>query len=97
MGFDDALREAAQVRFRPIVMTAITTAAGSLPLILSSGAGAETRFSIGVVILSGVLAATLFTIFVVPVAYALLARGTDSPEAVARELEGQLSDTPMQP
>ena len=97
VGFDDALREAAQVRFRPIVMTAITTAAGSLPLILSSGAGAETRFSIGVVILSGVLAATFFTIFVVPVAYALLARGTDSPEAVARELEGQLSDTPMQP
>ncbi len=97
VAFDDALREAAQVRFRPIVMTAITTAAGSLPLILSSGAGAETRFSIGVVILFGVLAATLFTIFVVPVAYALLARGTDSPEAVARELDGQLAETPMQP
>ena len=97
VAFDAALREAAQVRFRPIVMTAVTTAAGSLPLILSSGAGAETRFTIGIVILSGVIAATLFTIFVVPVAYTLLARGTGSPEAVSNELDSKLADTPMQP
>ena len=95
--FDEALMEASRVRFRPIVMTAITTAAGSLPLILSSGAGAETRFAIGVVILFGVLAATLFTVFVVPVAYGLLARRTDSPEAVSRKLESKLAETPMQP
>ena len=97
IAFDAALREAAQVRFRPIVMTAVTTAAGSLPLILSSGAGAETRFTIGIVILSGVIAATLFTIFVVPVAYTLLARGTSSPEAVSNELDAKLADSPMQP
>ena len=97
IAFDAALREAAQVRFRPIVLTAVTTAAGSLPLILSSGAGAETRFTIGIVILSGVIAATLFTIFVVPVAYTLLARGTGSPEAVSNELDSKLADTPMQP
>ncbi len=97
VGFDEALMEASRVRFRPIVMTAITTAAGSLPLILSSGAGAETRFAIGIVILFGVLAATLFTVFVVPVAYSLLARKTDSPEAVARQLESKLAETPMQP
>jgi multidrug efflux pump len=76
--FRDALLEAADVRLRPIVMTGITTAAGSIPLLLSTGAGAETRVVIGTVILSGVLAATLFTLFVVPVAYDLLARRTGS-------------------
>ena len=85
--FREALIEAAEVRFRPIVMTGITTAAGSLPLILSSGAGAETRVVIGTVILSGVLAATLFTLFVVPVAYDLLARRTGSAGDVRRSLE----------
>ncbi len=85
--FRDALLEAADVRLRPIVMTGITTAAGSIPLLLSSGAGAETRAVIGTVILAGVLAATLFTLFVVPVAYDLLARRTGSPGDVRRRLE----------
>ena len=84
--FREALLEAADVRLRPIVMTGITTASGSIPLLLSSGAGAETRTVIGTVILSGVLAATLFTLFVVPVAYDLLARRTGSPGDVKRRL-----------
>ena len=90
--FHDALLEATRVRFRPIVMTGITTAAGSLPLLLSSGAGAETRAVIGTVILYGVLAATLFTLFVVPVAYDLLARHTGSPKAQMRRLEVELGE-----
>ncbi len=84
--FRDALIEAADVRLRPIVMTGITTAAGSIPLLLSTGAGAETRVVIGTVILAGVLSATAFTLFVVPVAYDLLARRTGSPGDVARRL-----------
>ncbi len=87
--FREALLEAADTRLRPIVMTGITTAAGSVPLLLSSGAGAETRVVIGTVILFGVLAATLFTLFVVPVAYDLLARRTGSPGEVARRLEAE--------
>jgi multidrug efflux pump len=87
--FREALLEAADVRLRPIVMTGITTAAGSIPLLLSSGAGTETRIVIGTVILSGVLAATLFTLFVVPVAYDLLARRTGSPGEVKRQLEAE--------
>ena len=87
MEFSKALLEAAQIRLRPIVMTGITTVAGSIPLILSSGAGAETRIAIGVVILFGVLAATFFTLFIVPVAYDLLARNTGSPGDVKRQLE----------
>jgi multidrug efflux pump len=98
--FRDALLEAADVRLRPIVMTGITTAAGSTPLLLSTGAGAETRVVIGTVILSGVLAATLFTLFVVPVAYDLLAKRTGSPGDVARRLareEAQTVDAATEP
>ncbi|MCU7930273.1 MAG: efflux RND transporter permease subunit [Candidatus Thiodiazotropha sp. (ex Codakia rugifera)] len=87
----EALMEAAHVRFRPIVMTGITTAAGSVPLLLSSGAGSETRTVIGTVILAGVIAATLFTLYIVPVAYHLLARHSGSPKQLAYQLERELS------
>ena len=89
--FDAALREAADIRLRPILMTAITTAAGAVPLILSSGAGTETRAVIGTVVLTGVLVATVLTLFVVPVAYQLLARRTGSPGAVRRRLEAEMA------
>ncbi|MBA54848.1 MAG: multidrug transporter AcrB [Pseudomonadales bacterium] len=92
--FKQAIIEATQVRFRPILITGITTAAGSIPLIASSGAGAETRLVIGVVVLAGTLAATLFTLYVVPVAYELLARKTGSPGDVARKLEAQEQQYP---
>lgn len=84
--FDTALFEASMTRLRPIIMTGITTAAGSIPLIFSTGAGSETRLVIGVVILAGVLASTLLTLYIVPVAYSLLARRTGSPQAVRRRL-----------
>jgi multidrug efflux pump len=54
--------------------------------VISSGAGSETRFVIGVVVISGVLVATFLTLFLVPVAYSLLARNTGSPGDVEREL-----------
>ena len=85
--FAEALREASVTRFRPILMTGITTAAGTVPLIIGSGAGAESRAVIGVVVLAGVLASVALTLFVVPVAYNLLARGTGSPGDVRRRLE----------
>ena len=70
-------------------MTGLTTIAGSLPLILASGAGAETRIVIGTVILFGVIAATIFTLFILPVTYSLLARNTSSPESVAKKLASE--------
>ncbi len=88
--FHEALFEAAGVRLRPIVMTGITTMAGSIPLLLSSGAGTETRMVVGTVILSGVLAATMFTLFVVPVAYDRLAQNTRSPGETRRQLEQEM-------
>lgn len=89
--FHDALVEAAGIRLRPILMTAITTAAGALPLILSFGAGSETRSAIGVVILSGIVATTAFTLFVVPVAYQTFARRTGSPGDTQRKLDAEMA------
>jgi multidrug efflux pump len=89
--FDEALLEASGQRLRPILMTGVTTAFGALPLVLSSGAGSETRFVIGVVVLAGITIATLFTLLIVPVMYALMARHTGSPDAIAQQLDAQLS------
>lgn len=88
--FDAALREAALARLRPILMTGLTTAAGTLPLLLSSGAGAETRQAIGVVIAFGVIAAVIVTLVLIPIAYNLFARSTGAPGDVARKLDIQM-------
>lgn len=87
VAFNEALMQAAEIRLRPILMTGLTTVAGAIPLVISSGAGAETRLVIGVVVMFGVVAACVFTLFMVPVAYSLIARKTGSPGDVARQLE----------
>ncbi len=89
----EAVTESAAVRLRPILMTSITTVAGTIPLIISSGAGSETRSVLGITLIYGVTIATLFTLFIVPVAYANLARFSQPPGAVARQLEGELKDS----
>lgn len=90
--FQQAILQASSQRLRPILMTGITTAAGAIPLVMASGAGAETRFVIGVVVISGILLATFFTLVVIPVAYNLFARHTNSPDTVAKQLEQELSE-----
>jgi multidrug efflux pump len=92
IAFDDALEQAAGARLRPILMTGLTTVAGAIPLVISSGAGAETRFVIGIVVMFGVVAATVFTLFVVPVAYSLIARKAGSPSDVAKQLSTDIVD-----
>ncbi|MBX3467003.1 MAG: efflux RND transporter permease subunit, partial [Planctomycetes bacterium] len=69
---DEALRRAAPVRLRPIVMTAVTTAAGMVPVALAFSAGGETRASMGVAVIAGMLSATPLTLLVLPSVYALL-------------------------
>jgi multidrug efflux pump len=86
-----AIVEAAQIRLRPIMMTSITTLAGAVPLFISSGAGSETRTVLGVTLFAGVIVATVFTLFVVPVAYELLARYAGSPKDKEHQLEQELS------
>jgi len=70
----DAIEKAASIRLRPILMTTAAMILGVMPLILASGAGAESRKSIGIVVASGMFFGTLFTLFVVPAMYTLLSR-----------------------
>jgi multidrug efflux pump subunit AcrB len=69
----DAAREAAATRLRPIVMTMASTVLGAVPLLITTGPGAESRSAIGWVIFGGLAMAAVFTLFLAPVVYALLA------------------------
>ena len=91
----DAVIEAAVLRLRPILMTSIATAIGALPLALASGAGSNSRFTIGLVIVAGVSLATVLTLFVVPAFYRLLAGFTRSPEALTRQIDELERATPV--
>jgi len=82
----DALIQAAKARLRPIIMTGVSTALGAVPLVLAQGAGSASRATIGMVIMSGICAATFLTLFVVPTFYVLLGRFTRSPDAVTNDL-----------
>jgi multidrug efflux pump len=68
-----ALREASLTRLRPVLMTSAATVFGHFPLVLVSGPGAEARNSIGIILVTGMTLGTLFTLFVVPVFYTLIA------------------------
>ncbi|WP_263142425.1 multidrug efflux RND transporter permease subunit [Pseudomonas sp. RIT-PI-AD] len=70
----DAVEEAASIRLRPVLMTTAAMVFGMVPLILATGAGAVSRFDIGLVIATGMSIGTLFTLFVLPCVYTLLAK-----------------------
>ena len=95
----DAVKESAAARLRPILMTTIATVFGAMPLALATGAGAESRSSIGWVIVGGVTFSTVLSLFVVPTLYSLLARFTKPSSHVAdklRELEGKYKKIKIQ-
>jgi multidrug efflux pump len=81
----DAVVEAATMRLRPILMTTGAMVLGALPLAMADGAGAESRRQIGAVIVGGLLVGTLFTLFVIPVVYALIGRRLE-PETTGEAL-----------
>jgi len=83
----DALMDASKTRLRPILMTGLSTAMGAVPLMMATGAGAGSRTTIGVTVFAGVIVATFFTLFIVPVFYDVFAKYTKSPGHVANELE----------
>lgn len=85
----EAILEGAVLRFRPVLMTTISTVFGAVPLVIATGAGAESRAAIGMVILGGLTFATTLTLFLIPVLYNLLARFAKSTNAVELELERQ--------
>ncbi|AYD63430.1 MexW/MexI family multidrug efflux RND transporter permease subunit [Achromobacter sp. B7] len=83
-----AMEQAARIRLRPILMTTAAMVMGLIPLLFATGAGAHSRYSLGLVIVVGLLVGTLFTLFVLPTVYTVLARdhraASDTPRA--REL-----------
>ncbi len=95
----DAIYEASTIRLRPVMMTMTSTVLGGLPLIYSSGAGAEAREALGWIIVGGLGMATLSTLYLTPVAYLVLAR-LSRPKAEEEALlvkELQSASNPVQP
>ena len=88
-----AVVEAAQERLRPILMTSLSTIAGVTPLIVGSGPGEASRLTVGVVIFSGMIFSTFFTLYVIPTIYLLIGKNTKRINAVEIELEKQLRST----
>jgi multidrug efflux pump len=85
--FVEATIESATVRLRPVLMTTLATAAGAIPLMIATGAGAESRQSIGATVFFGSVSAVALTLFVVPALYMTIARNTRSPQYVSRLIE----------
>ncbi|MGD8292966.1 MAG: efflux RND transporter permease subunit [Desulfobacterales bacterium] len=83
----EAVLESARTRLRPVLMTSVSTAIGAVPLVLASGAGAESRFTIGIVIISGVVLSTVLTLFLVPLTYSFLAKFTSPSNRIDREIK----------
>ncbi len=86
LGRREAIARAARVRLRPILMTTAAMVVGLFPLLAAAGAGAASRFAIGLVIVSGMLIGTLFTLFVLPAVYTMLA-SDHRPARSARRTE----------
>ena len=89
-----ALREASLTRLRPVLMTSAATVFGHLPLVFATGPGSAARNSIGTVLVAGMTVGTLFTLFVVPVFYSLIAaeHRPDADEATEKLLEPAMSE-----
>jgi multidrug efflux pump len=85
----EAIRHAAAVRMRPILMTTAAMVAGLVPLLFAGGAGAASRFAIGIVVVMGMLVGTLFTLFVLPTIYTLLAGDHRRKDATQPTMDAQ--------
>ncbi|WP_417820884.1 efflux RND transporter permease subunit [Terasakiella sp.] len=90
MSVREAVKEAAILRFRPIIMTVISTILGAVPLVIATGAGAESRIAIGWVIVGGLGLALFLTLFLTPVLYSLLAGFSQPRSSVKKALEEEL-------
>ncbi|WP_033073640.1 efflux RND transporter permease subunit [Sphingopyxis sp. MWB1] len=88
-----AIQRAAAVRMRPVLMTTAAMVAGLVPLLFASGAGAASRFAIGIVVVTGMLVGTLFTLFVLPTIYSFVAR--DHRAAAESDRAQQIASSEM--
>ena len=87
---DSAIRDALRLRIRPVMMTMVSTVFGGLPLILTSGAGAEARIAVGWVIVGGLVFATVFTLFLTPVFYRWIAVWGAEPGTASKPLRREI-------
>jgi multidrug efflux pump len=97
--FVESVVKASTTRLRPVLMTSLCTVFGALPLLIATGAGAESRSSIGAVVVYGVAFSMLLTLIVVPAVYVLIAKNSHSPEYVAHLIEslrGKQATTPKE-
>jgi multidrug efflux pump len=92
-----AVLEAAGTRLRPILMTTAATVVGHFPLVLATGPGAGARNSIGIMLVSGMIIGTLFTLFVVPSIYVLVARTRTAPATAEEDEQDALADVDESP
>ncbi|HEI9850690.1 TPA: efflux RND transporter permease subunit [Serratia marcescens] len=83
----EAIEKAAAVRMRPVLMTTAAMVAGLVPLVFAEGAGSASRFSIGIVVVMGMLIGTLFTLFVLPTIYSFIAKDHRTAEQNLRARE----------
>ena len=95
-GVREAIEEAARIRLRPIVMTLVSTVLGALPLILASGPGSEARSAVGWVVFGGMGLATIFTLYLTPVAYLGIARFAKARAASGKRLRQELAQEGLQ-
>ena len=87
---EEAIISASVIRFRPILMTSLSTIFGVLPLILGTGPGAASRLTVGVTIFGGMLFSTFFTLFVIPTMYSIIGKNTKRIDSVEIELNKEL-------
>ncbi len=92
LGKAEAVVEAAATRLRPILMTTVATVVGHFPLVLASGPGAGSRNSIGIVLVTGMIIGTAFTLFVLPAIYVVIARDHGGKSARAGKREATLEN-----
>lgn len=90
-----AVVEAAGTRLRPILMTTAATVVGHLPLVFASGPGAGARNSIGIMLVTGMIIGTIFTLFMVPSIYVLVARTRNAGVSAEEEAEAELEPAPV--
>jgi len=92
-----AVAKAARIRLRPIMMTSVATVAGHFPLTLVTGAGAAARNSIGLVLVGGMTIGTIFTLFIVPSLYMLIAKEHHEKSLMDPDFEGVSEDVDLAP
>ena len=91
---ENAIKEACDMRFRPIIMTSLSTMIAMVPLVIGNigpGAGEGSRLAVGSTILGGMIISTFFTLYVTPTMYLMLAKNTKRIDAVDIELKKQLN------